>query len=156
MDHRKAVRASDRHGCARAALLVLAVGLLAFAHLGGGCPPPRRSVDDVQADVSEKETRKNQIEDELESYGGRYDKDEGRWHIDFMGFMTRRDTREHIQNLRDEWHNLDSEIHNLNNELSRAQERAAQHVVDRSHDATTGTTGVPAHIGAPTTPHVDH
>ena len=146
MDHRKAVRVSDRRGRARAAILVLAAGLLAFAHLGGGCVPPARSVSAIEVDIAKKEARKEQIEDELKSYGGHYDKDEDRWQIDYMGPLTRGDTREHIANLRDEWHILNDDLYEHHDELRDAQERAAQHVVDQSRDAGAGTTGVAPHM----------
>ncbi len=146
MDHRKTERTLDRHGRARAALLVLVVGLLAAAPLASGCRPPERSVSAIEVDIADKEARKKAIEDELKSYGGHYDKDEDRWQIDYMGPLTRGDTREHIRELRTEWRRLDDDLYEHHDELRDAHERAAQHVADQSRDAGTGTTGVPPHM----------
>ena len=123
---------------------MLAAGLLAFVHLGGGCPT-QRSSSEINSEIQEKEERKKEIEDELESYGGRLD-DQGNWHIDFMGPLTRRDTRDHIRGLRTEWHGLNGDLYDLNDDLLDAQEQAAYDAAEESRDATIGTTGVPPHM----------
>jgi len=140
MDHRKAGRASGRRGRARAALLVLAVGLLAFAHLGGGCPPVRSS-SEINSEIQRKEKRLKEVEDELLFYDGHSDEEQAHWNI-----LTPEYRRHHIQLLRTESDDLRFDLQVLDDELLDAHDRAAQRVADQSRDAATGTTGVDPHI----------